>query len=366
MGYITSTTPTKYKLSIYRFLNFILGPLGRFLLRRKFNDIHVTGTEHLRGGPKLLVMNHSCPLDPVIITFFGRQPLQFLITEPFMQGGLGSKIASSLGQITKRKLDLDPSSIQLMKRWSDLGAHVALFPEGKFSWDGDPSPLMPGLDSLIKYLKLPVVCVHLANGNRVKPAWARFMRRTSISIHIHPALTLESEKDIVESIKTRIFPESSMSFPSSGINLADGLARIVRFCPKCEADSTLTDTGNVLVCKSCNERTEVDADNSVIKPLLAKTYLLLDRLSSLQSIGDVALFNATKKDWVLLSENKLNVNFEGVFLGDFHLSPTEIIDHTLDWGDFIILKTRKQRYALKLPHDSRLIFDHLIKKIRHA
>lgn len=376
MAYITSINPSKTKLRLYRWLYFFIGPLARLLLSRKFSRITVTGTEHLKGEAKLVVMNHSCPLDPTLITFFGREPLQFLITEPFMQGSFGSKIASLMGQITKRKLDLDPTSIQLMKRWSDCGAHVALFPEGQFSWDGSPSPLMPGLDQLIHYLKLPVVCVHLANGSRVKPAWAMNLRKTEISITIHPPLTQLNAKDIMATIQQRLF-EASPSYPATGKNLAQGLARHMRFCVSCEADNTLLDEGDQLRCTKCQSSIMVHADNSLSSPSVKSTKELFEKLAellerkwqaekSISSIGSVDIFDATKKDWIQITQGSLLINGEGLQIKDFSLKHSDIIDQALDWGDIIILKTKKQRFTLRLPSDSRLVFEQILKKARHA
>jgi 1-acyl-sn-glycerol-3-phosphate acyltransferase len=374
--YITSVTPSKIKLRLYKIFFLFFGSLGRFLLNKKFNKIEIEGLEHLKSGPKLLLMNHSCPLDPVLITFFGRQPLQFLITEAFMQGSLASRIASLFGQIAKRKLDYDPMSIKLMKQWSDCGGIVAMFPEGKFSWDGKTTKLMPGIDQLIHYLNIPVVTVHLANGEKVKPAWALKARKTSIKIIINPPKVFKKEDNVQLFIEENIFNKNSnrITFPSIGDDLAFGLKKELRFCPYCSEENGLFEFKNELGCKSCNKKSIVKADNQIISDsfsnisdLFNQTYLSVDKLwqdkNEISSLNEVTLFDISKKNWKYLLKSIMIINKENIIIGNSNIKLSDITGHTIDWGDLIIIKTKYERFALKLPGDSRAVFTHILNKV---
>jgi 1-acyl-sn-glycerol-3-phosphate acyltransferase len=373
--YLTSTAPAKWKLKIYRIFYFFFGWIGRILIANSFDHIEVKGTEHLKGGPKLLLMNHSCPLDPVIITFFGRQPLQFLVTEAFMQGSLGSKVASAFGQITKRKLDFDMTSIRLMKEWCDCGGIVATFPEGQFSWDGEESPLMPGIEQLISYLNVPVVTVSLENGNRVKPAWALSSRKTKVKIIINEPITFKKTDPIEDIISTQIFNRTGNPFraDSYGVNLSAGLVKALRYCPSCADEKGLIESKNELICHLCDESWILTANNKVkgkdikdTKELFESLYQQIDvkwqELKKYTSVGPVELIDVTKALWNPKLKGTLTLDEEKININDFQVLYKDIQSHTLDWGDHIIIKTRMDRYAIKLPSDSRAIITHILDK----
>lgn len=127
--------------------------------------------------------------------------------------------------------------------WSDVGGTVALFPEGRFSWDGSPSPLMPGIEQLILYLNVPVVTVSLSNGHKVKPAWAKVYRKTSIHLEVFPGMKFTKDDKIQEIIKNKIFSfhtnNTLHDFEANGNNLSAGLSHHLRFCPNCYHDNSL-------------------------------------------------------------------------------------------------------------------------------
>jgi 1-acyl-sn-glycerol-3-phosphate acyltransferase len=371
---LTSTEPSKLKLLAYRLFHILFGWMGRLYLKTFFNKVEVEGTEHLKGGGKLVLMNHSNPLDPVLITFFGRQPLQFFITEAFMQGGFASKLASAFGQISKRKLDMDTTSIKLMKAWLDLGANAAMFPEGLFSWDGKPSPLMQGVDMLTKFMNVPVVIVKLTNGDRVKPAWAKTFRKTSIKISIQPPKTFEKGENVLEYLQKELHVDCDQHerYPVTGDDLSYGLKKLLRYCPHCSHERTLVENQNTLSCIECNHSWEVTPENILkadtpltIGDALNKTYQKLDTLKNIVSSGDVEVLDLTKLHWSSITKGALHFDNEVFTINDWKLNKNEILAHTLDWGDLIILKTRRQRIALKMPNDSRAVWTHLLNRGNH-
>ncbi len=373
--FITSTKPSIFKLKIYAVIFFFINGIVKQYLKSFFYKIEIEGKEHLQGGAKLLLMNHSCPLDPLLITFFGGRPTQFLITEAFMQGRFSAKIASMLGQIAKRKLDFDTSSIRLMKKWCEQGALVATFPEGQFSWDGKPSPLMPGIDQLVQYLDVPVVTAHLSNGEKVKPAWAKNYRKTSIKITINPQKKFEKGENIAQYIEDKIFFKSKakIQFESVGNNLSSGLKKILRYCPSCHSDGMLLEIEDNLECSQCLKSWTITADNKVlgekfkeVSDLFNNLYEILDKLwtasYTFKSVSEVEIINISKGAWKSLDKGQMELKDHKLIIGSFTLSLKEIQSHTLDWGDLIILKTRLERFAIKLPSDSRAIVSYLLDK----
>lgn len=373
---LTSTAPAKWKLTFYRCFIFLLGPIARFLLGRNFSSIEVVGKENLRGGPYLVLMNHSCALDPLLLTFFGEQPLQFLISESFMRRRPASRFISLFGHVAKRKLDFDPGSLQLIKRWIDCGASVALFPEGVFSIFSEPSPLMPGLEQLVRFLNLPVVIVHLSNGDRVKPLWAKAQRKTKIKITIHPAHAFTKTDAVLPVITQKIFSVDGALdvYPSDSKQLALGLSKALHICPTCDRPDGLTDNGNQLVCTQCKDSWQINGDNSVthprdhkVKDLFIKSFqktvsVWCDK-KVVQSQHPVIVYDISKAGWVKHEQGHLIFNDTAVSIDSLSIPYSDIQAHTQDWGEVIILKTKAKRWAIEIPHDSRAHFVNLLDYI---
>ena len=87
-------------------------------------------------------------------------------------------------------------------------------------------------------------------------------------------------------------------------------------------------------------------------------------------IGEVALFNASEWDWDLLDEGTLHFQKGQFVIGRNSIPLDKILDYALDWGDLILLRTLKKRYALRLPKDSRAVWstflDEFIQRDRNV
>lgn len=373
---LMTTSPSRTKYSLYRYFYVLFGPIIRLILSRSFLGVEVVGKENLRGGPYLVLMNHSCALDPLLICFFGGQPLQFLISESFMRRRFASKIISLFGHVAKRKLDFDPGSIQLLKRWSDCGANIALFPEGIFSLYSEPSPIMPGIEQLIRFLNLPVVIVHLSNGDRIKPLWATALRKTKIKITIHPAQTFTKDDQILPIITQKLFnlDQPDMKYASYSSKTAHGLAKALFSCPTCDQENSLVDTGNKLTCDRCGEVWEIGADNSVthprdkkVKDLFIKSFATTvskwTQQKEFRSLKPVQVYDISKGSWLALESGILVFGPDTMSVGGYSMPYSDIQAHTQDWGEVIILKTKTKRWALEIRNDSRAQFIHLLEFI---
>ncbi len=373
---LTTTHPSKAKYSLYRYFYKLFGPIIRLIFSRSFLGVEVVGKENLRGGPYLVLMNHSCALDPLLICFFGGKPLQFLISESFMRRRFASKIISLFGHVAKRKLDFDPGSIQLLKRWADSGANIALFPEGIFSLFSEPSPLMPGIEQLIRFLNLPVVIVHLSNGDRVKPLWATVMRKTKIKITIYPAQTFKKDDQILPIITQKLFNlnQPDFKYTSYSTNPALGLAKTLVNCPTCNQENTLIENGHKLACRQCNDVWEIGADNSVthsrdrnVKDLFIKSFQTTTskwtNQKEFRSKQSVQVYDISKRSWIAQDYGILVFGPDAISVGAYSISYSDILAHTQDWGEVIILKTKTNRWALEIKNDSRAQFVNLLEFI---
>jgi hypothetical protein len=246
---------------------------------------------------------------------------------------------------------------------------VGLFPEGQFPWDGHPLPMQPGLAQLVAYLDVPVVTIRLTNGDRLWPPWAKHPRRTKLRIDIDPP-TRFSGTDVASQIAQRLYvdPETCDRWPAYGRGTAEGLSKFLRYCPKCGADGGLIDLGDRLSCAECRHGWAVTTENRLIGDGDAMTIARARqesharwqerwrRTGELRSAGVVDVLDVSRRECEHLATGVLSLDPSGLSVGDFRLDAREILAHTLDWGERIVVRTPRRRLAIRMPHDSRSIW----------
>ncbi|MCB9675781.1 MAG: 1-acyl-sn-glycerol-3-phosphate acyltransferase [Alphaproteobacteria bacterium] len=352
-------------------------PVLRLPFRRWLRGVEIDGLEHLRG-PCLLMMNHGCPPDPLVVGLHTAVPIQWLVTAPAMQVRYArSRMLAYWGQIPKHKLEPDTRAIRTMKAWAQAGAVVGVFPEGVFPWDGEAQPMMPGLTQLVRYLDLPVVTMRIHNADRLQPAWARHPRRTTVALEIDPPRTFARGEDIPTAIASalRVDPATARRWPVSGRRLAAGLGALLAYCPTCGAPR-LDDSGDRLSCSGCGTRWEVGTDNRLRGPeelsITEALRRIRERVASdwgpsgpaLKSIGTVEVRDLTGDLEDTLASGPLELRDGVLRLPGWELPLDDVLLTTRDWPDRILLKTRRTRVGLDLPHDSRALWTWAIARAR--
>ena len=167
--------------------------------------------------------------------------------------------------------------------------------------------------------------------------------------------------------------EDQVQFDSHGVNLSLGLKKILRYCPSCEEDNCLIEQGNDLSCSYCDEVWTVNANNEIKSTNIKNTIEIFDKLKliidkkwndkkSYSSLSEVVLLDMTKKDWEDKDIGILHIDNKEISIGESEIKLEDIQSHTLDWGDLIIVKTKYERFGLKLTNDSRLIVSHILTK----
>ncbi|MFI4918382.1 MAG: lysophospholipid acyltransferase family protein [Legionellales bacterium] len=359
--------------------------LGRLFLKLYVQQVIVVGKEHLQQGPAVVMMNHSNVLDPLILAFHLERPIHFMVTEPFMADRFTARVFAWLGQIPKRKLDFDTRSIRTMKQWCQLGGIVGVFPEGHFSWDGYPLPLQPGLEQLVSYLDVPVVTVRLINGDRFWPPWAKNRRKTTLRLEIDPPKYFKPGEHVEDYVSSHIAvnPETCPRWPAFGKNLTAGLSRLLRFCPACGADQVLIESGDALLCKhpSCLSHWNLTSDNQLHEQKQGTSLSTAQALAAVYShvkqqwlglepyfysLGTVDVLDCTHAQWTQLDCGFLELQQGFLRVGKWHLPVHEVLAQTLDWGELIVLRTRRQRIALRMPVDSRALWTFVINEANNA
>lgn len=216
-----------------------------------------SGVAHAQAqGPVLVLANHSNILDPAMLVAAFSKPIHFLAADTAMQEPFEGRVSRFFGSIPKRKFAIDMNAIRMIRQWAQLGASIGLFPEGERSWNLEPLPFVPGIERLVRMVKLPVVTAKILNAGRVWPRWAPRPRRGHVHIEFSAPRAFErndSDTTILNHIYAglRITPEEHARYPVQGNDLAKGLSNALYACPHCHRFNALQERRNAVTCGAC-------------------------------------------------------------------------------------------------------------------
>ncbi len=229
-----------------------------------------SGREHLPAGAALILSNHASLFDPFFTIVAARRPIHWLATQAAMQDPILGRVLFTFGSVPKKKFVADATAIRQLKKWADLGGLVGSYPEGERNWDGELLPLVPGIESLVRLLKLPVIPVQVLNADRVMPRWAERRRSGQVEVvfgeprefdrKTKPELIREwlVEKLTIDQLDERNhFPVRSRG------KLAAGLNNPLFRCPKCLAWDSLVADDDLLRCRECLATWQITTRNTM-------------------------------------------------------------------------------------------------------
>ena len=146
------------------------------------------------------------------------------------------------------------------------GGSIAIAPEGNRTYSGTTEDIRPSIAQMAKFLGLPVAFFVMRGGYGVHPRWADKVR----SGHIHGEVTRVLEPEEVRAmsddelhrlicdelwVDERDNPEEN---PCR--HAAEGLERVLYYCPRCGEFATFSAKGDRLWCNTCGLSVRYGAD----------------------------------------------------------------------------------------------------------
>ena len=225
--------------------------------------------EKVKGQPCLILMNHSCFMDLMIMSriFYPRKYGIVCTTDGFVGMGWLMRL---LGCIPTQKFVSDVSLIRDMEYMlKEKKTSVLMYPEASYSFDGTATALPRKMGVLLKKLGVPVVTVTTHGAFTRQPLYNNLRKRkVQVTADVRCLVTAEELKtktvrELDEMLDEAFTFDGFAWQKENGVEVkdntrADGLERILYKCPHCGTEGKMQGKGTTLTCGHCGKAWEMD------------------------------------------------------------------------------------------------------------
>ena len=227
------------------------------------------GLEKIKNQPCLILMNHSCFLDLMIMSriFYPKKYAIVCTTDGFV--GM-QWLIRLLGCIPTQKFVSDVTLIRDMEYMlKEKKTSVLMYPEASYSFDGTATTLPRKMGVLLKKLGVPVVMVRTSGAFTRQPLYNCLRKRkVKVSAEVMCLATAEEikEKSVreLDEILDNAFTFDGFAWQRDNnvvVNdpdRAEGLERILYKCPHCGTEGKMSGKGTAITCDHCGKKWEMD------------------------------------------------------------------------------------------------------------
>lgn len=231
---------------------------GKIILR-VFFPVTVVGREHVpKTGPALIVANHACYLDPILLVAASDRYIRFFTTAEMMHTSLGRWLFTRLGSISIHRYRNDPQGVRELLRALKEEEIIGLFPEGERSWDGNPLLVSDRVKKLLVRLDVPIVPAQIEGNYAVFPRWAKIPLPGRIAVRFHPPQYPPFSEEKIASLLARI--ATSSGGKTALLRSPEGIEKLLWACPDCHAIDGIFTERSVIRCKECHATWRLDRE----------------------------------------------------------------------------------------------------------
>ena len=246
---------------VWRIVRPIIGVYIKLAFNYRFEPIKDV------EGPMIVVANHNCDLDPVMVGLASPH-MYFVASEHiFRKPAIAWLLEKFLAPIARRKGSVDASTVMEIRSRIKEGHNIAIFPEGNRSLDGRTGLIHPTTGKLIKAFGATLVTYHLEGGFFTTPRWGFGIRKgkmTGRPVGVYPREELKKMKpeEILELVRRDLYEDPYITQTKERIRFrskapARGLETALYLCPSCRGIGTLHSTKREIIC-TCGYRAAFD------------------------------------------------------------------------------------------------------------
>ncbi len=260
---------------INKFLRFLLNIWLYFFVRKHKVKAFISDEIKNLDKPFLLLANHNGNLDPFIITYFMKKPVNYISSDAILRDKFIGTILKWFGAMPKKKGVRDTQIIREMTKVIQANGAIGLFPEGARTWSGETLYIDPSVVKLVRLLKVPVLSVLTKGGFITHPRWAKTLRKAKMELHYSIIIREDEiktlpEDEILSRIKRSLLHDD-LQFQSDEKICAETdcpaeyLDFVLFTCPSCLNSKGFNSNKDKVTCRNCNAQYKIDC-YSILSP----------------------------------------------------------------------------------------------------
>ncbi len=248
--------------------------LFQYKLKTSFNYQYDSNCDDYPETAFMSVSNHASFFDPWLISYPSKQPVSIMMNEDgFKAKAITRWYLEKVGTFPKKKGATDVRAMKTALKRLKANSPLLIFPEGQTSWDGETQPIFPGIEKLVKRTNLPLLMINLSGNFISRPWWSSVNRKGTIIVSrkVVSAETLNSmtPEEVSKMITDYIYNNDCKNEKLQSVEFqcktpAEGAHRLLWKCPSCNAEDTLVESDNAMICSACNKEIVI-APNLTVK-----------------------------------------------------------------------------------------------------
>ena len=252
--------------SKFSFINM----LAEFAARLVFHRVVIRN--ELKGikEPYILICNHECALDPVLLLGLLPQTTTYVMSDQFYFTVPFKRLMKKRNIIHKLQFATTLSDVKKMMGAVRKGSGgLVLFPAGLMCADGKSTPLPKATGQFIQFLNVPVYIARIYGSYFVQPKWSKRLHPGKTEVDIYRLFGAEELKQSsTEAVEQKIHnaidfdayrEQERLRARCKNARNIEGLENVLYRCPDCgEAYTVKVINRHTISCTSCGYTERAD------------------------------------------------------------------------------------------------------------
>ena len=249
---------SKPNVIYYRIAQMVCWFVAQVIFGRKILRNEIKGVK----GPYVVIANHEAALDFVNLIGATTRPMSFVISKSFFSTLPIQGFLRRMGVIPKQQFQTSADDLKKMKRVTDAGAPVVIYPAGLMCEDGLSTPIPAATYKFLKWLDVDVYVARTKGTYFVMPKWSKRLRPGRTYIDIYKLFDRETltEMDLEEVRKQTdrallydaYAEQEQLQVRYRNGGDIQGLENVLYVCPNCGREFTMEVTQRRRIhCTAC-------------------------------------------------------------------------------------------------------------------